>query len=299
MFIDTLPETHPELQKFVSTWQDKPKVQVVEEIASYCQETNRAPDPYYFLITPQGELFSPVAERKIKDVVVRDTLIGKLEYQSLEKIEKWASSDENGVAAWISPPSPGVYPTSKIVISQKELHGKTKVLLNWAIVLDINEVECVKFAQNLEDFSSNRPFLSSIDQIRSNPLFLNTSGKSWTYILEELVPNLSLQCVREGKDQELKNEAVKSAQKIYEELFMKTGRVEMKTMVSKIRGTGMIGGYSGSCSAIVGKTAFQVFSEGEKEYFQCPKCRGKIESGKGITVCPHCGARKEDYQSCV
>lgn len=36
----------------------------------------------------------------------------------------------------------------------------------------------------------------------------------------------------------------------------------------------------------------------ENKYFNCPRCKGKIESGKGITTCPHCGARKEDYQRC-
>lgn len=35
----------------------------------------------------------------------------------------------------------------------------------------------------------------------------------------------------------------------------------------------------------------------KEEYFRCPKCQGKIESGKGITVCPHCGARKGDVIS--
>ena len=27
--------------------------------------------------------------------------------------------------------------------------------------------------------------------------------------------------------------------------------------------------------------------------FDCPKCSGKIDSGKGITTCPHCGFTKE------
>jgi hypothetical protein len=30
----------------------------------------------------------------------------------------------------------------------------------------------------------------------------------------------------------------------------------------------------------------------EKE-FECPRCHGKIESGKGITTCPHCNLTKE------
>lgn len=36
----------------------------------------------------------------------------------------------------------------------------------------------------------------------------------------------------------------------------------------------------------------------EQRYFDCPKCYKKIESGKGITTCLHCGAKKEDYKNC-
>lgn len=32
-----------------------------------------------------------------------------------------------------------------------------------------------------------------------------------------------------------------------------------------------------------------------REHFECPSCHRPIESGKGIEVCPHCGAKKEDY----
>ncbi len=33
------------------------------------------------------------------------------------------------------------------------------------------------------------------------------------------------------------------------------------------------------------------------DYFTCPKCEGKIDSGKGITTCPHCGYTKEQAAS--
>lgn len=33
------------------------------------------------------------------------------------------------------------------------------------------------------------------------------------------------------------------------------------------------------------------------DYFTCPKCEGKIESGKGTTTCPHCGFTKEQAAS--
>jgi len=31
-----------------------------------------------------------------------------------------------------------------------------------------------------------------------------------------------------------------------------------------------------------------------ENYFDCPKCQGKIKSGLGITTCPHCGYTKEE-----
>ena len=34
-------------------------------------------------------------------------------------------------------------------------------------------------------------------------------------------------------------------------------------------------------------------ARGPKETFNCPGCQGEIESGKGITTCPHCGLTKE------
>jgi len=34
-------------------------------------------------------------------------------------------------------------------------------------------------------------------------------------------------------------------------------------------------------------------SSGYESFFNCPKCRGKISSGLGITTCPHCGYTKE------
>lgn len=56
----------------------------------------------------------------------------------------------------------------------------------------------------------------------------------------------------------------------------------------------------GSCgfSGLNGKAENLTWSGAEGEYFECPKCQGHIAKGKGITVCPHCGARKEDYGNC-
>jgi rubrerythrin len=64
---------------------------------------------------------------------------------------------------------------------------------------------------------------------------------------------------------------------------------------------GLMGEKGGSCAKA---TAFSKFSENSQNissesFFECPKCHGAIPSGHGITVCPHCGARKEDYGNCV
>jgi hypothetical protein len=56
---------------------------------------------------------------------------------------------------------------------------------------------------------------------------------------------------------------------------------------------------SGSCGFSSRRESKTVTTwlDSEKKYFQCPGCKGNIESGKGITVCPHCGVRKEDYRA--
>lgn len=52
----------------------------------------------------------------------------------------------------------------------------------------------------------------------------------------------------------------------------------------------------GSCgfSGKIGGEAM-TWNGAEENYFECPKCQGHIQKGKGITTCPHCGAKKEDY----
>lgn len=252
--------TDTSLSQFVQTWQGKQKDQVVEEISSYCLETRRIADPYYFSFTPEGELFSPQADCRIKDVVERNTRVGQLEYKALQNIEAWADRNSAGTIAWISPPAVGIYPTSKLVISEIEQRGENKVLFNRAIVLDIGEERCLRLARDLVDFSTNRPLLSSLDQIRSNPLVLNTHGIHWTYILEELMEDLNLESVRQGEDKRIKEETILQAREIYRDLFTKTGRVDIGRMVFEINQAAMIGDYFTSCPIVFGgQTAFQFF----------------------------------------
>ncbi len=294
----------PEINSFLSTWGVKGREQVAEELASYSLETRRIPDPYYFLVTENGELLSPTAHCKVRDVVLRTHQVGELEFQALSVIEQWAKNNNEGAIAWVSPPYPGIYPTSKIIISEIQHEGETKKLFNRALILDFDEQECLKFAQDLSNFSQDRPLLSHLDQVRSTPLILNTHGKSWMYILQELIVDPDLwQMVRAGEDIKAKEEALVQARVIHHSIFNKS----MPSEDARRAVIGMLGDKSSSCPWLAkAGTAFQVFAGSSlliggsrslesDQYgsleFDCPKCKRTNRRSKDTLIpnCQHCG----------
>lgn len=292
----------PEITTFINTWKGKPQDQVAEELASYSLETQRIPDPYHFLVSDSGELLSPTAQCKVKDVVQRTHPLGELEYQALCAIEQWAKASNGGAIAWVSPPYPGIYPTSKIIVSEIEMQDGTKKLFNRALILDLDEEDCLKLAQDLSNFSQNRPFLSCLNKVRATPIILNTQAMSWTYILQELIDDPVLwQQVRESKDKKAKKEALVQARIIYQSLTDKSlPQEDARRRIFEMLGVG-----SGSCPVLLKDTAFQVFSQSSlalgvsgslesDQYgsleFECPKCNRTNRRPKGqlIPNCQHC-----------
>ncbi|MCL4366145.1 hypothetical protein M1437_02865 [Patescibacteria group bacterium] len=202
-------------------WQNTVPEQFVEELASLSQETNRIPDPYTYLISPQGELFSPTANCLVKDDKAMDKTspLGQLEYQAVLATEQWAASSSEGVSVWISPPKANVYPTSKIIIQEIQYEDGVKKVFNRAIVLDCNEEECMRFAWNLTSFSQNKPVFKDVDQIRAVPLILNTD-KPWIDILEKLIDApKAWAMIRNGEDKQYKKEALKQATEVQKQFF--------------------------------------------------------------------------------
>lgn len=259
--MSALVEQRPEITSFIRTWEDKPKKQVFEELASYSLETKGIPDPYYFLIDNDGDLFSPSHRAKVKNFIIRETRIGELEAQAFDAITSWSKNNISGAIAWISPPYPGIYPTSKIIISNIEGKNGRKRLYNRAILLDFDEAECLKFAQNLSEMSKNRPLLSRLDEVRATPLILDTDSRSWIYILEELIDDPNLwESIRRGEDKKAKEEALIQARLVYQGLFgATTSATEAKIMLFE-----MLGDKPGSCPVLFNTTkgtAFQIFSE--------------------------------------
>lgn len=276
----------PEITPFLSTWKDKSPEQVAEELASYSLETKRIPDPYHFLVSESGELWSPTAQCRVRDAVLRIPPVGELEYQALTAIEQWVRVNNKGAIVWVSPPYPGIYPTSKVIISEIELEGGIKKLFNRALILDFDEVECLKFAQDLSNFSQNRPLLSSIHEVRATPLILNTKGRSWIYILQELIVDPVLwQMVRLDEDKKAKEEALIQARVVYQTLADKN--MPMEDAGREI--LGMLGDKSVSCPLLAkAGTAFQVFSTNSLAF----GTSGSTESdskGPRKFPCPACG----------
>lgn len=264
--------------------------QFAELLASLSLETNRVADPYSYLITPEGELFSPTAYCKVKDTVDDKTSpLGQLEYQAVLATEQWAASNNEGVSVWISPPKLGVYPTSKIIVQEIEYERGVKKIFNRAIVLDFDEEQCMRFAWNLTSFSRNKPIFRSLDEIRASPLILDTHNKSWIDILEKLIDTPQVwKMIRTGEDKLLKKEAIRQAAMVQKQFFADqrlSYSDEAKMAVMQ-----MLGQKSGSCPPRPGsrrRTAFQVVSasaltissggfaesdsKGERT-FPCPAC---------------------------
>lgn len=291
---------YQELRAGARAWRNKPKTQIAQEVASLCMETKRIPDPYFYKINQNGKLISPVTGKLVEGVVLRDSKVGELEFQALMKIQEWDKDKEGGIIAWISPPEEGAYSVSKIIISEIRDQDGKKILFNRAIVLDIDEVKCLKFAQSLAEYSQNKPNLSSKDEIRITPIELSTNIH-WSYVLEELLPGLSLQQVRTGEDLVLKDQAISQSLDLYNQVVSDSGKVNINKFVSLVGSSKMVGERGSSCppkSASAFDTIFNnALPTGENcSKIKCKKCsweanESQVEQIKrgDLKSCPECG----------
>ncbi|MBI3103488.1 hypothetical protein HYZ05_00950 [Candidatus Daviesbacteria bacterium] len=283
--------------------------QKAEEHASRVLETHRIPDPYYFLIDQDGDLFSPSAHLKVREKIDTSTRVGMLEAQAFQETSHWASGAEAGASAWVSPP--GHYPVSKIIISEIEKVNGVKRIFNRAIVLDINESECLDLGRRLSAYSLNQPFLTYSDQLRSTPIILDTKEKNWLEIMEEVMPDSFLwESIRRGDEVIAKQAALAEAERIFAK-YRVPGRdhndyADNREMQRDMQS--MLGDKPESCpprlSSGAGQTAFQVFSENALTFSSsankdpdfcevCPACEEIINCVvKTGSSCPKCGAVK-------
>lgn len=307
----------PEIASFIASSKHTPLEQFAQELASYSLETKRIPDPYYFTVNKSGELFSPTARCLVKDKVEDKTgSIGRPEYEALLFIEKWAARESDGAIVWVSPPAPHIYPISKIIVSEIQQQNGEKILFNRAILLPYSGRECLEFAAKLIKFSSSAKASFNTDQLRANPIALQTKGQDWINILEQLINDPRLwESIRKGVDTKAKKEAVRRAVIVRNEIFNAKRPLDMDHAVMTIMQ--MMGSGSASCpAAITNKRtgAFTVFAGSSASfitssfaesdsmgslYFPCPVCGvvNKRPREGFVENCQSCGTDKVSCKS--
>ena len=237
----------------------------IEFEASVSLETNRIPDFYHYYFS-NGKLYSPITNEPVENEISRRDTVEEGEFQAFKKIQEGFVQSRAVKVAWISLREPDKgYKASKIIFSDIVYDiSFRKLLRNRAVCFDWDGNDCLSFARNI-GFSEG--------SLRESPIFLRPNA-SIADILEPYDPRQA-KLIRENEDFEIKE--------------------RLKAQIA--RGyRAPIGPYSDSCGRM---SAFNLMyadslnlSEG---YFDCPRCNGPIPSGRGITSCPHCGARKEDY----
>lgn len=257
----------------------------VEELASRFQETHRIPDPYRFLIDADGDLFSPSHGCKVINTINTDHMVGQLEKKAFMAISRWVREESQGAIVWVSPPYPNLYPVSKLIISEIEYADGSKRLFNRAVVLDIDESDCLEVGRKLTRFSKEQPFLAGPEDLRAMPIVLDTTNNSWTAILKSvIVATEQIEAIETGQDILSKKAAKVEAGKIY----------SMDPDRRSIMITKMLGDKPESCPpglvSTAGQTAFQIFSQNSLTIIREANTGFSMKKSEWFCVsCPVCG----------
>lgn len=277
-----------EQQQFISQNLKNPRLQLVENLASESHETNRLPDPYIYverggkLLTPEGSF--------VEESVEKTTYLGKIEFSALEKIQKWASENNEGASVWFSPPFPGKYPVSKFIISEISSKTDTKVLFNRAVVFDVDANSLLDLANSLSDsFYSDNP-----EALRATPIFPKDNElERWLLCLSPQTDQVKL--MQKDHDIYLKTDTYANINDVY--LSTKTvGSNSLYTSAYTLaKAQGLIGSSPGSCSTSPA-TSMEMFMQNSaitnKDSLDCtcPFCYKEVSAPikNGRIHCPKC-----------
>lgn len=316
-----------ELRNFTRTCAGKSSRYNAEMMASCAMETWRIPD-YYCFLAGDGKLISPLDHSEIRDSVKGEDAISQLERQAIDFQTKWANKAECGdVAIWVSPPA-DCYPFTKLIVSELEMKGSQRIVVNRAVILDVKgekcaglsgarqrelaEEECLQVAHNLEGWCLSHPFLSSLkplEAIRGGLYVLKPTFIHWSYILENEVQDLNLETVRTGEDRLAKEKALVMLQELLERHASPRG-ADMRAVAEESAQMGLFGMLPSSCPELAGLLNGGVMFAGLSPIFRSQESSGgckeikcgkvgcgwkadeddlrKIKSGE-MTCCPDCG----------
>lgn len=260
---------------FNQTWRGQHHKRLEAELLSIAKETKREPDIYHFLVK-EDLLIEPETERPIKDFIAPG-----IELEIANELERWATENESGAAYWLSPRIKGLYPCDKIILHEIKNSPEGKTVKNTAILFDADLPNPERLRSQLivlEDENALSELVNwiqlitgkGVQEIDPTTLAYYKEKSSW----------YARQIIQGAHPKEL-------ARQMKEDGFLGDNPVSCTRRGSYIE--------SRSTTIAVGNPL--VNSEFRSKTFTCPRCDGKIESGKGITTCPHCGLTKEEAGS--
>jgi len=286
-----------EVAEMLSVWKNKPIQQVIQEFSSFSTETKRIPDRYKFIVT--DKLISPVTDGPVEESIEKVSNIGKIEFEAFQQIQNFAVKNETGTSIWISPLAKNIYPSSKIIFSSIEYENGEKILLNCSLVIDLDEEECLDLA-NLIAISEGIKFKNT-EEIRKTPIFMETKmAIDWIESLVTLKNQFK-------KEEEQSLSEYPQIESLFRSIPANLNFYQQaEYIVVQSLQNGYLGENKTSCGGSTKNsnlTSSEFFSENSldlnESFFECPRCHKPIPAGKGITVCPHCGAKKENYGECI
>lgn len=262
----------------------------IANYASYSVETREIPDAYYYLIDSGGRLVSPHSGILVQDSIDTNSYVRTLELMANQFIEARLKVPNINFFVWISPPDEKEkYPLPKVVVSELFVVEGKKVLFNTSFAFSADKEECVEIANWLARFSLDKDLVYTHEwQVRCRPLFFGGQYSPWHILSECIDAAYVWEIVESGEYLGRKKETLEQA---------KVAVASLRPQ-SYLQEQGLIGTAPPSCPMGL----YDLFRKNSiflEEFFKCPSCGGKITSSKSIAVCPHCGARKEDFATCI
>jgi hypothetical protein len=307
---------------------EKARNRTIHDFAAASIEQKEAPpeeriNTYTYILGENGQLYNQ--ETGEKPTLRWTTKSDCLENHAFQLIERWAKEGQLEKLAWFSPPDNNHgYTEARLVVSEITKEKENVLIVCRAFCLPYSEDKCINLAKEIAKTSNkNIANIDSGNTLRAFPIFFNPpEDLAWYEYLEKQIkePNIWKK-IKDGDDYKSKSKALKLSEPVVEKYFdliiaarntyeyVLAGALMEKEMAM----SGVIFQSKGSCGisnqealgnlnknlGIFDTMFANAATPNYERSFNCPKCHKAIPSGLGITVCPHCGARKEDYGKCV
>jgi len=253
--------------RFSESWNEQAAShRLIANFISLNKETNREPDTYCFSVE-NGILIDPETGRQILDSIVPG-----IEKDVAMQLQSWAAENDEGLAFWISPPSPNIYPCAKTILHRiaYTLEGK-RVILNSAILFDAE----------LENPEILRQTLFTQPDTEEN------IAKILSWIAEKSDKSTTI----------IKNEAEVRQRASYFAEMVQRG-ISREIVIEEMKRSGFLGQNPISCPGVsatfsdltVSRSSITVFGEGEWHQGTCRICGSSTWVGP-CSICKPCESK--------